>query len=64
MLSSNEKTIESAVLDFKKISAWAPFRFGGEWYVCKTVDGFLAFRTKKAAVRNTISPQDIWKIKI
>ena len=40
-----------------KQRSYAPYRYGGVWYVARVADGYRAYRTIKAATRNTIDTQ-------
>lgn len=60
MMLSDKATIEEAVQDFNQMRSFAPYKFGGNWFIAKTKDGFVTYRTKKAAVNNSIEPM-IWK---
>ena len=61
MMTSKAENIECAAQEFARIASYAPFRFGGVWFVCRNDGEFVAYRTKKAARRN--SPT-VWQLTI
>lgn len=65
---SDAKEIEQATKDFAYMHQFAPFRFGGVWWVAQVQEysengpnGFRAYRTKKAAVHNT-TVGTVWRM--
>ena len=58
-MRSSKSTIEAAILDFQLLRNHSPFRFSGKWYVAAVDDGFVAYRTKSAAIGKS---QTVWKV--
>lgn len=49
------QTIQEAVGTLKKLRRYAPYRFGGKWFIIENEEGrYEAFRTKCKAVKNAI----------
>ena len=46
------KTIEEASKAIEFLRRFAPFRFGGTWFIAQLGDEFEAYRTKAAAFKN------------
>lgn len=59
-MRSDKPTIEGAIEDFNKMRSFQPFKLGGKWFIAQESDGFVAYRTKKAAFNNTTS--QVWMI--
>ena len=55
-------TIEDAMVQFGILIRSCPYRFSGQWFVAKTGGNeFVAYRTKKAAVKNSVLDH-LWTI--
>lgn len=49
------KSIEDAMTQLKLLSDFAPFRFGGSWFISECGENtVLIFRSKKAIINNLI----------
>jgi len=61
---SEADTIEDAVADFSRMKGYAPFKFGGRWFVAQTPKGFRAVRTKATATRAAGVGGTVWVIEL
>lgn len=63
-MRSEKQTLDEALAEFQMIRNCSPFRYSGLWYVVKTKDGFIAYRTRKAAENNldVAICNEFWKI--
>ena len=60
-MSARVETIESAFAQFADMRRYRPFMWSGKWYVAQVATNeFVTYRTKKAAIANTIS--NVWFI--
>lgn len=57
-MQSSKATIDEAIADFQFLRSHSPYRFGGKWFIAQTADGFVTYRTKRAAFNNTIT--QVW----
>lgn len=57
---STAATIDGAIQEFVSMRSFQPFRLGGKWYIAQEPGRFVAYRTKKAAAKNTIG--QVWFI--
>jgi len=63
MLSTAD-TIDGAIAEFSRMKGFAPFKFGGRWFVAQTPKGFRAVRTKSTAIRAAGGSGTIWMIEL
>lgn len=60
---SERDNLDAAIADFRSMRSFQPYKLGGKWFVSKTKEKeFTAYRTKKAALNNSII-SEIWILK-
>lgn len=60
---SEKDNFEDALKDFTHMKSFQPYKLGGKWFIAKTKEKeFTAYRTKKAASKNSIL-ENIWVLK-
>lgn len=53
--------LADAILKFRQMMAYQPYRLGGKWFVCRTDNGqWTAYRTKKAAAKHALD--SVWSL--